>query len=143
MARFRMDVNLTDNTQRISRRMNTILEDAMTDVVLDLKRVASGSAPHRTGFLERNAQHDISVSNGKLVGSVGFSAVEHGFNYAQWTHDKKYDLGEKSARKRGGLSGIGHGGIVPVGTGYLENALNMNKRGYLQYLQEKYEEALR
>lgn len=143
MARMSMRVDFSDRSTQVSRRIVQAMKDAMTDVTLDLKRVASQSAPHDTGYLERNASHSISVGRDKLEGVVGFSAVENGFNYAQWTHDKQYNLGEKSAMKTGGRSGIGGGGMIPVGTGYLKNTLEKNKRGYIEYLKQSYREAIR
>lgn len=142
MARFDVSVDFIDNSKLLNKKVRKAMTDAMTDVVLDLKRVASMSAPHDTGYLEKNAQHEVYIGNKYLEGTVGFSAVEKGFNYAQWTHDKKYELGAKSAKKKGGKSKFGQG-IVPVGQGYLENALNNNRQGYLDYIGEKYGEAIR
>jgi hypothetical protein len=141
MARFNMRVDFVDNSKLLERKVKSAMKDAVLDVTLDMKRVASASAPHDTGFLEKQAQHEIFVANQYVEGTVGFSAVHDGFDYARWTHDEEYNLGEKSARKRGGKSRFGNG-TVPVGQGYLENALNMNKQGYLQYLEQKYRESL-
>lgn len=141
MARFRVDVDFVDRTRLLNKRVKSGMRNAMTDVVLDMKRVASMSAPHNTGFLEKNAQHEIFVGSQGIEGSVSFSAVERGFNYAQWTHDENYELGEKSKRKQGGKSKFGSG-RVPVGKGYLENTLNRNKQGYLDHLQQAYNNAL-
>lgn len=141
MARFNVDVDFVDRSKLLNKRVRRGMQDAMTDVVLDLKRVASMSAPHKTGFLEKNAQHEIFVGSQGIEGSVGFSAVERGFNYAKWTHDEDYELGEKSKRKSGGQSKFGSG-RVPVGKGYLENALEMNREGYLRHLQDAYTNSL-
>ncbi|MEH7117211.1 hypothetical protein V7128_07285 [Neobacillus vireti] len=142
MARFNMRVDFVDNSRLLERKVKSAMKDAVLDVTLDMKRVASASAPHDTGFLEKSAQHEVFVTNQSVEGTVGFSAVHDGFDYARWTHDEEYNLGEKSARKRGGKSRFGNGGTVPVGKGYLENALEMNKQGYLQYLEQKYKESL-
>lgn len=141
MAKFKMSVSKIDKSKVISRQIRQSLTDAIVDVTLDLKRVASQSAPHDSGFLEKNAQHEIYSSGSYVEGSVGFSAVERGFDYAQWTHDKDYELGEKSAKKKGGKSRFGSG-TVPVGKGYLENALENNKQGYMRHIEEKYREAI-
>lgn len=141
MGKFDIKVDFIDNTKLINKKVKKAMEDAMTDIVLDLKRVASMSAPHDTGYLEKNATHEVYVGSKYLEGTVGFSAVEKGFNYAQWTHDKKYNLGAKSAKKKGGKSRFSSK-VVPVGTGYLENALEFNRQGYLDYLKEKYREAI-
>lgn len=142
MARFGVKVDFIDNSALVNKKIRKTMQDAMLDVTMDLKRVASASAPHLTGYLEKSAQHEIFSTKGYIEGTVGFSAVENGFNYAQWTHDEEYELGEKSKRKKGGKSKFGSG-TVPVGTGYLKNALKMNKKGYLDYLEQKYKEALK
>lgn len=141
MGRFTVDVEFVDRTQLLNRNVKRAMSKAMTDVTLDLKRVASMSAPHKTGFLSQNATHEVFEGSQGIEGSVGFSAVEDGFNYAQWTHDAEYKLGEKSAKKKGGKSKYGQG-RVPVGKGYLENALENNRSGYIRHLLETYLDAL-
>jgi hypothetical protein len=141
MAKFSVKVDFVDNSKLLNGRIKKAMKDAVLDVTLDLKRVASMSAPHDTGYLEKNAQHEVFVASQYVEGTVGFSAVENGFNYAQWTHDEEYELGEKSARKRGGKSKFGSG-TVPVGKGYLENALEYNKQGYIDHIRQKYREAV-
>jgi hypothetical protein len=141
MAKFKMTVDFVDNSKLLDKKINKALKDAVLDVTLDLKRVASASAPKDTGFLEKSAQHEVVATSEYIEGTVGFSAVENGFNYAEWTHNEDYKLGEKSKRKRGGKSRFGVG-TVPVGKGYLKNALEMNEQGYLDYIKQKYREAV-
>lgn len=137
-----MKVKSVDMSAKIRKAVINNMTDAIVDVTLDLKRVASKSAPHDTGFLEKNAKHEIYASDTTAEGSVSFSAIEDGFNYAEWTHNADYELGDKSAKKQGGKSRFGSG-IVPVGKGYLENALQTNKQGYMKHIEDKYREALR
>lgn len=141
MARFSVQVDFVDNTKALSGKVKKSMNNAMTDVVLDVKRVASMSAPHDTGFLEKSATHQVFTGSQGIEGTVGFSAVDHGFNYAKWTHDEQYKLGEKSKKKKGGKSKFG-GGSVPVGRGYLDNALKFNEAGYMDHLREAYHSAL-
>lgn len=142
MAKFKMSVSKINKTKLLNSKIKRNLTDAIVDVTLDLKRVASASAPHDTGYLEKNAQHEIYTSGAYIEGTVGFSAIENGFNYAEWTHDKDYELGEKSAKKKGGKSRFGSG-VVPVGKGYLKNALENNRNGYMSHIEDKYKEALK
>ena len=142
MAKFKMSVKSIDKTAMIRKAVKRNMTDAIVDVTLDLKRVASKSAPHASGFLEKNAKHEIYVSGSYAEGTVSFSAVEDGFDYAEWTHNEDYELGEKSAKKTGGKSKFGSG-IVPVGRGYLENALQNNKKGYMNHIEDKYREAFK
>ncbi|ADP32899.1 hypothetical protein [Bacillus atrophaeus] len=141
MARFSVRADFVDRSKLISRQIKRTMEGAVLDVTLDMKRVASMSAPHKSGFLEKQAQHEIYASSNYIEGAVSFSAAHNGFNYAKWTHDADYKLGDKSEKKRGGRSRFG-GGAVPVGKGYLENTLSMNRSGYMNYLEEKYRQAL-
>lgn len=137
-----MNVNLNNNAHTISQDLDRKMKEALTDVTLDVRRVASQSAPHDSGFLEGNAQYHVDTAGGVLKGTVGFSAENKGFDYAKAMNDKHYKLGEKSARKTGGRSAIGGGATVPVGTGFLSNAIDFNRPGYMQYLQNKFREGL-
>lgn len=142
MAKFKMSVKSIDRTSLIRKAVKNNMTDAIVDVTLDLKRVASKSAPHDSGFLEKSAKHEIYVSGVSAEGTVSFSAIEDGFNYAEWTHNADYELGEKSTKKKGGKSKFGSG-TVPVGKGYLDNALQNNKQGYMRHIEDKYREAFR
>lgn len=134
-------VEIKDRAKRIGKNIDNGMRDAFTDVILDVKRVSSESAPHRTGFLENN-RYSIEEKSSGFVGYVGFEArSKRNFDYATWTHDADYNLGEKSRRKRGGASSFGNG-IVPVGKGYLQNTVDRNSRGYLDFLDEAYKASL-
>lgn len=135
-------VELRDKSKQKFNHINKGMRDAFVDVVLDVKRVSSESAPHKTGYLENNRYH-VNMSTRGLEGYVGFEArSKRGFDYADWTHEKKYNLGEKSKAKRGGRSKYG-GGVIPVGTGYLRNTVERNREGYLNHLGTSYSEAIR
>lgn len=141
MAKFTVKSSFVDKSKLLANKVKKDMRGAVLDVTLDLKRVASKAAPHDTGYLEKSGQHRVFVASGYVEGSVGFSAMHKGFNYAEWTHDETYKLGKKSAKKKGGKSKYGSG-TVPVGTGYLEKALDMNERGYMQYLEDRYRQSL-
>lgn len=132
MAKMGIKVDVTDNTGKISNQMFKNLKQAVTDVTLDIKRVSSASAPHKSGFLEKNT-HDIQAGADFIEGSVSFKAVNKGFDYAEWTHNADYNLGEKSKRKSGGKSRYGSGS-VPVGKGYLKNTVENGRAGYREHI---------
>jgi len=142
MTKSGVTINFTDNTKKFSRQVSKNMTTAITDVTLDMKRVASASAPHDTGFLEKNASHDIQVGAKYVEGTVGFSARDKGFDYATWTHDATYNLGKKSARKTGGKSKYGAGSVA-VGKGYLTNTLSTNQNGYFNHMLSAYKDALK
>lgn len=141
MANFNVDVDFVDHSKLLNRKVKTAMKNAMTDVVLDIKRVSSLSAPHDSGFLSKSAQHEVYIASQYIEGSVGFSAMDKGFNYAEWTHEEDYELGKKSKKKKGGKSKFGSG-TVPVGTGYLDNTITKNKAGYLDHLEQAYRDSL-
>lgn len=116
------------------------MQEALKDVILDVKRVSSESAPHKSGYLEKN-RYTVSQGRGQLEGTVSFRARNKKFDYARWTHDERYNLGEKSLRKSGGSSKYGSG-TIPVGTGYLSNTIKNNEKGYLNYFDEVYKKTL-
>lgn len=134
-------VELKDNTGKKIKNLSKGMEDAFTDVVLDVKRVSSESAPHKTGFLEKNRYSIVSTRDG-LEGYVGFEArSKKGFDYATWTHDATYNLGAGSRAKRGGKSKYG-GGVVPVGRQYLATTVRSNAHGYYDHFRKAYKDAI-
>ena len=139
MARVRMNLKTTNNAKQVATAINRSIQDAIVDVTLDLKRVSSASAPMDEGFLQKNT-HAFNFTNDVAEGYVGFQAVENGFDYATWTHDEDYNLGEQSQAKKGGSSVFGSG-TVPVGKGYLGNAVSKFEKGYLDYIQKAVKEA--
>lgn len=141
MANWGIRVKVTDDTSKISRKMAKNLQQAVTDVTLDIKRVSSASAPHKTGRLEKNT-HSVQVEGKAIVGTVKFNAVNKGFNYAVWTHNATYNLGERSKAKSGGKSKYGSGS-VPVGKGYLKNTVDNGRSGYREHLKTAFEEAIK
>lgn len=50
MARFSVRADFVDRSKLISRQIKRTMEGAVLDVTLDMKRVASMSAPHKSGF---------------------------------------------------------------------------------------------
>ena len=135
-------LKITDNTAKLDKAITQGLTDAFTDIVLDIKRVSSESAPHKTGYLENNRFSITETSKG-IEGYVGFEArSKRGFDYATWTHDKDYTLGEKSKAKRGGRSKYG-AGAVPVGKGYLKNTIDNNRAGYTEHLGGRFKYAIK
>lgn len=134
-------VELKDNTGKKIKNLSKGMTDAFTDVVLDAKRVSSESAPHKTGHLEKN-RYSIVQTRGGLEGYVGFEArSKKGFDYADWTHEANYNLGEQSKRKRGGRSKYGNG-VIPVGRQYLANTIRVNAHGYYDHFRKAYKDSI-
>lgn len=131
------NVRITNNIGRLTKSIKGGMTEAFEDVVLDVERVSSNSAPHKTGFLEKNNVRQLSKGL-NLEAEVVFKAFSDGkkpFNYAEKMHDGQYNLGPGSKRKPGGTLAFG-GGTVPVGPGFLENAVVKGGPGYMEHLQK-------
>lgn len=119
----------------------------MRDSMSDLERVASETAPYDEGDLEMGGFHDVDVEGDKYVGWVGFEAWNdkpnrsYDFNYAIWTHEETYNLGEGSRRKRGG-SGMS-GKSYSVGNKYLTRPFEGEAPYYRETIEDNVKKALR
>lgn len=133
-------IKINDGTDRIAKVIDKNVKDSFEDIILDLKRTSSASAPHDSGFLEKN-KYRIKTSSKGLVGEVYFVSKKKGFDYAEWTHNADYNLGEKSKRKAGGKSKFASGSI-PVGKAYLARTVTQSTDGYLEHIAKAYGEAI-
>lgn len=135
-------VKVTDHTRKINKQFKKEAKHAFEDVVLDIKRVSSESAPHLTGHLENNR---VSFYDAGYSADIKFKAISKSggkaFDYAKWTHGADYKLGDKSARKPGGKSKFGSS--VPVGPGYLSNTVANGEKGYYKHLGSAFKSVFR
>jgi hypothetical protein len=102
----------------------------MQDSVDDLGRISSGVAPIDKGTLRRSNNVTVAQKNNQIIGEVSFSATEDQggrFNYAYWTHEMEYELGEQS-KAASGTDGY------EVGNKYLERPLQGESEKYLKWL---------
>jgi len=135
-----VNVKFTNRTKQAARALEKESQKAFIDVVNDIKRVSSDAAPFKTGVLERN-RLDTTIGKDSMKGTISFEAFNRGFNYAIWTHNENYNLGEGSLKKRGGSSKFGSG-TVPVGTGYLENTVEYFRDDYINHLETTIKETV-
>lgn len=138
---MKVSVDVRERFTDMSKAIDRNLTENLKDVVLDVKRVSSQSAPHKTGKLEKN-YHRYSKRGDTLTGEIYFNATNKGFDYAEWTHNGNYELGERSLRKRGGSSKF-ISGTVPVGAGYLSNTVERGADGYLKHLTDGFNDAIK
>ncbi len=121
--------------------------NTMQDCMKDLERVASETAPLDEGDLEKGGFRDVDVNGSKIVGWVGFEAWadapnrSYDFNYAIWTHESDYNLGDRSRKKSGGrgLSGKSYS----VGKKYLTRPHEGEAPTYRNILEQEIKNALR
>lgn len=134
------DIKVTNNLKGLSKRMLSSTKKGFNTASTDLKRVSSGAAPHKTGFLEKNHM-DVEYGSDSWTATIYFEATaEDGFDYAKWTHEADYNLGPGSLAKPGGRSKFtGH---VSVGKGYLDRTADQGRNEYINYIKEKIAEGV-
>ncbi|WP_230460670.1 hypothetical protein [Paenibacillus larvae] len=103
----------------------------MQDSVDDLARIATDIAPIDKGTLRRTVDTKVKASKDSVIGEVSFSAVETSrrgrFNYALWTHEMTYKLGEQS-QAAPGVDGYS------VGNKYLSRPLYGEQSKYWKWV---------
>lgn len=114
--------------------------DGMQDAVDDLKRIATDIAPIDVGILRASGRVDVQSLATRVNGEVSFSAVDNSpgygrFNYALWTHEYDYNLGEQS-KAAPGTDGYS------VGNKYLERPLKGERDKYVEWWQVEINKAL-
>jgi len=119
---------------------NTSIE-AMKECMKDLERVASETTPYDEGDLEMGGFHGVDVAGSKIEGWVGFEAFNKDFNYAIWTHEETYNLGEGSQSKTGG-SGMS-GKSYPVNNKYLTRPFEGEAPAYRKLIEQEIKDALK
>lgn len=104
---------------------------SMQDSLDDLKRISSEIAPIDESILRKSVNTELMFEDGGIAGEVSFSAIEKSksgrrFNYALWTHEMEYELGERS-RASPGTDGYA------VGNKYLERPLKGETNKYVEW----------
>lgn len=127
-------INIKDYTGKVAEELPKAGKEALVDVVSDIKRVSSDSAPFKDGDLQKN-RYRTQIGKNSMSGTVAFEAFNKGFDYARWTHNMTYNLGEGSRKKSGGTSKFGSG-TIKVGTGYLKNTVETFEKGYKKHIED-------
>lgn len=119
------------------------VKDAMDDIKEDAVKTASGSAPVKTGKLEKSYfVRSKNVPLKRCDFSLSFKAVNKGFNYSQWTHDADYKLGVKSRAKQVPHSRFAKG-TLRVGKGYLKNMQEASKDNWREFIENNVKRKMR
>lgn len=138
-----IEFNISDFMKGSDQVEKAILEAGRVGVkrsVADLKRIAVNIAPIDTRALRDSASLRTWITSNKAIGEVSFSASQESpkygrFNYALWTHEATYNLGEKS-RAAGGTDGYA------VGNKYLERPLLGESGKYVRWIGEEIKKAI-
>lgn len=121
----------------LDKNLVKAVEQGIEDATDDLLRVASLRAPVSEGNLEQSGTSTIIKSGKSIKGSVSFSAINKGFNYAKKLDEKSFNLGVKSLKKssRGVRSKFSKVSLK-VGTGYLSGTALECADGYSKHVNE-------
>ncbi|MDA2738379.1 hypothetical protein PDQ75_24810 [Bacillus cereus group sp. Bc015] len=146
MAKVKIN-GFNKNMKKIEKAVFNASLKTMKFAMQDLERVASETTPYDEGDLEMGGFHDVDVEGKEIVGWVGFEAWNdnpnrsYDFNYAIWTHEETYNLGEGSRQKGGGrgLSGKSY----PVGNKYLTRPLEGESPFYRNKIEQEVKKTLR
>lgn len=80
-------------------------KEAVQDSLDDLKRISSEIAPIKDSGLRKSVTTETEVTVDGVVGELNFSVTEKTgnkrFNYALWTHEMDYELGNQSKASPG------------------------------------------
>lgn len=124
------DSDLLRHLNLKERNVLNTQHSAMQKVTDDLGRIASEIAPIKGSVLRKSLDKSVEVKPDGVVGEVAFSATETSekgrFNYALWTHEMDYTLGDKSS------SAPGTNGYE-VGNKYLERPLKGEAEKYINW----------
>lgn len=132
-----MSVNYTQRFDEFLKDISTSMKKGMTDIKYDGTRVMRGSAPKKTGQLEKGITGELRTSPSDITITWGAVARgSNGFNYAVPMHDNTYSLGQQSQMKPSVMSGIGTASFT-VGNGYMSRPLETLEEPYIKYLDDK------
>ncbi|MGM0807515.1 MAG: hypothetical protein ACQET8_22680 [Bacillota bacterium] len=127
--------------EQCEREIAKATVESMHDAVDDLARISSNIAPIKISTLRKAVKKTVTPFGSMgATGEVAFSAVENSknygrFNYALWTHEYEYNLGDLS-KASPGTDGYN------VGNKYLERPLKGEEAKYIRWWQENIAKAL-
>lgn len=140
---LKIEVTGLDMFKDINSVIYGAVKDCMDDIKEDAIKTASGSAPVKTGKLEKSYYvRSKNVELKRCDFSLSFKAVNKGFNYAVWTHDATYKLGAKSRAKQPPKSRFAKG-TLRVGNKYLTNMTEASQDNWKEFIQNNVSKKMR
>lgn len=119
------------------------VKDCMDDIRDDFIMTTESLAPHKTGKLEKSHYARRYYKNlEKCYFTISYKAVNKGFDYATWTHDEQYNLGEGSRAKRPARSRFARGALR-VGTGYMTQVKEASQEGWTEFINQNIDRKLK
>ncbi|HID0815700.1 TPA: hypothetical protein ACXNW3_001160 [Clostridium botulinum] len=120
------------------------VKDAMDDIRDDFKDVSASLTPKKTGRLEKSQYVRRYYKNlEKCYFTVSYKAnnPKDGFDYAKWTHDADYSLGDISRSKKPARSRFARGSLR-VGKGYMSQVPEASSEGWTEFISKNIERKL-
>lgn len=118
------------------------VKDCMDDIRDDFKAVSFSLVPKKTGNLEESQYVRRYYKNlEKVYFTISYKGVHAGFDYASWTHDADYNLGEISRSKRPARSRFAKGSLR-VGKGYLSQVKEASEGAWDDFIAENIDRKL-
>ncbi len=138
---MRVKIKNLNSVGQIEAAVRNASEKAMEKAMADLVRVSSETAPFDEGDLEDSWGKEVNVSGDSVIGTVDYRVFNQGFNYAIWTHEMNYNLGEGSQNKAGGdgLSGAHY----PVNNKYLTRPFEGEAPTYRKLIEKEIKNTLK
>lgn len=112
------------------------VKDCMDDIRDDVNMVTESLTPFKTGTLEAGRYTRRYYKNlDKCYFTISYKAnnPKDGFDYATWTHDADYNLGEGSRAKRPARSRFAKG-LLTVGKGYMSQVQEKSENAWTEYI---------
>ena len=136
--RLTASIKVSPRAKNLGKNSPKILANCIKEMSMDLHRVASERAPVKDGTLETSGQVVFKNGGTKFTGTVSFSAINRGFNYAQKMHNDTYALGAKSlAKSSRGVKSRFSTQTFRVGKGYLKDTAEKCQTGYKKYINKE------
>lgn len=124
-----------DNFKGLSKAVFEGVKDAMDDIRDDMVDTTESLAPHKTGKLEKSHRTRRMYKQGQNVSfTIAYRAMNRGFDYAEWTHDEKYNLGAGSRAKQPKKSRFSKTAFR-VGRQYVSKVIKATSKGRNDFIQ--------
>lgn len=131
---FKIDVKGLDAWGDAGQVVFDAVKDCMDDIRDDVSEVSESLTPYKTGKLESSQYVRRYYKNlQKCYFTISYKGENKGFDYATWTHDEKYNLGEGSRAKRPARSRFAKGTLT-VGTGYVSQIQEASEDNWARFI---------
>jgi hypothetical protein len=133
---FKIDIKGLTSFSKMNDVVWEAITDCMDDIQEDALKVSKSIAPKDSGDLEKSISSRKYRKKGKIAWfSLKATAENKGFDYAEWTHDKTYNLGKKSRAKRPQRSRFSNHGFR-VGKGYMSQVPDALEGDWTKFMQD-------